>query len=64
MKLELVKKTEADGYVSYYIMKDGSYVSGSTCVGADGLTKVMTIFENLKTNVVVPKEEVIMVEEI
>jgi hypothetical protein len=62
MKLELVKKTEADGYVCYYIMQDGRYVSGSNCGGADGLTRVMTIFENLKTSAIIPKEEVIMVE--
>lgn len=64
MKLELVKKTEANGDVYYFIKKDGSLVSGSTCAGNDALNRVMIIFENLKTKVVEPKEEVIMVEDI
>jgi hypothetical protein len=64
MKLELVKKTEANGDVYYFIKKDDSLVSGSTCMGNDALTRVMIIFENLKTKEIIPKEEVIMVENI
>jgi len=63
MKLELIKKTNADSSVCYFINKDGSYVTGSTCVGKDALTDVMQIFEVLKKGIV-PKEEVIMVEEV
>jgi hypothetical protein len=63
MKLEIVKKTDVDNVIVYYIKKNGSAVIGSVCAGRDALKKVMDIFENLKIGGV-PKEEVILVEEI
>jgi len=63
MKLELVKKTDGDGIITYYINKNSMYVSGSSCCGNDALSKVMNIFKQLKKGEL-PKEEIILVEEI
>ena len=59
-KIELIKKTDLDGYVQYYVKKDGEFVRGTV---TNNIEKAHATYNSIKA-VMVPKIEVLKSEEI